>query len=102
MWGSGVPSVVAAARTAIGIGIPSILSMSSPHLLWIAVDGVGDVTGINLPELADEFVKLGASKACNLDGGGSTEVVIDHALVNLPDGGTYERPLAAGAMLFSV
>lgn len=100
MWGSGVPNVVAAARTAIGVGVPTSLSLSTPHLLWIVVDGVDDVTGISLPNLADEFLKLGSSKACNLDGGGSTQLVVNNKLINLPDGGTYERQLAASVMLF--
>ena len=91
---------IAAARTAIGVGTPSTaLGLNTPQLLWIAVDGVDDVTGINLSELADEFVKLGASKACNLDGGGSTQLVINRQLVNMPDGGTYERALAASTMI---
>jgi len=29
MWGSGVPSVVAAARTALGVGIPLSLSLDT-------------------------------------------------------------------------
>ena len=100
MWGSGVPSTVAAPRTAIGVGIPSSLSLTTEHLLWIAVDGVDDVTGISLPDLAQEFLKLGARKACNLDGGGSTQFVVNDTLINNPDGGTYERALAAAVMLF--
>jgi hypothetical protein len=100
MWGSGVPSDVAAARTAIGVGVPTSLSLSTPHLLWIAVDGEDDVTGISLPNLADEFLKLGSIKACNLDGGGSTQLVVNNKLINLPDRGTYERQLAASVMLF--
>lgn len=99
MWGAGVPSVVAAARTAIGFGIPRKLSMDSLQLIWIAVDGVGDVTGISLPDLSEEFIELGAIKACNLDGGGSTQLVVNQTLVNSPDGGDYERALAASAMI---
>lgn len=92
MWGSGVPSDVAAARTAIGF--------SSKQLLWIAVDGEENTRGISLPDLAEEFIKLDAKKACNLDGGGSTQLVVDKTLINLPDGGTYERPVAVAVMLF--
>ena len=99
MWGSGVPGEVAAARTAIGFGIPSILGLNTQQLIWIIVDGEDDVTGISLPNLANEFIKLGTKKACNLDGGGSTELVINQKLVNLPDGGTYQRPLAASVMI---
>ena len=91
---------IAAARTAIGVGTPSVaLGLKSPQLLWMAVDGVDDVTGINLHDIADEFIKLGANKACNLDGGGSTQLVIDKQLINMPDGGTYERALAASTMI---
>jgi len=99
MWGSGVPSTVAAPRTAIGYGVPTSLGLTSEHLLWIVVDGWDDSTGINLPDLADEFIALGAKKACNLDGGGSTQLTIDGDLVNLPDGSTWQRPLAAAVML---
>lgn len=53
-----------------------------------------------MPDLAQEFVKLGARKACNLDGGGSTQFVVDNTLINNPDGSTYERSLAAAVMLF--
>jgi hypothetical protein len=101
MWGSGVPSEIAAARTAIGFGIPAVLSLSVPHLIWLAVDGEDDITGISLPDLAQEFLKLGAHKACNLDGGGSTQLVVNGELINKPDGGTYERQLAASVMLFA-
>ena len=91
---------IAAARTAIGVGTPSkSLGLDTPQLLWIAVDGEDDVTGINLNDIADEFIELGARKACNLDGGGSTQLVINRQLVNLPDGGTYERALAASTMI---
>ncbi len=100
MWGSGVPGVVNAARTAIGFGVPSSLGFESNQVIWIVVDGVDDVTGINLPNLAEEFIKLGAKKACNVDGGGSTELVIGDTLTNLPDGGTYQRPLAAAIMIY--
>ncbi len=99
MWGSGVNNLIPAARTAIGIGTPSILSSDSKQLLIMVVDGEDDITGISLPDLAEEFIKLNTYKACNLDGGGSTELAINKVLVNLPDGGTYQRPLAASVML---
>lgn len=106
MWGSGVPNQVAAARTAIGVGVPSSLfpeaSSLGPHLLWMAVDGVGDVTGLSLRDLGNEFTKLKAEYACNLDGGGSTQLVVNQSLVNNPDGQEYERSLAAAVMLLKV
>lgn len=100
-WGAGIPSTVAAPRTAVGLGTPSSLSATytTPHLLWIVVDGYDDSTGISLPDLSQEFMKLGANRACNLDGGGSTQLVVNGTLINRPDGGTYERPLTTGVML---
>lgn len=102
MWGSGVPGDFAAPRTAIGVGIPSLLAISTPQLLWIVVDGVDDATGLSLPDLANEFVKLGASSACNLDGGTSTQLVVDHDLINNPNGDKFERSVAAAVMMFKV
>ncbi len=82
MWGSGVPSKSAAARTAIGTGIPHTLSLTTEQLLLIIVDGSEGATGISLGDLSEEFLKLGARKACNLDGGGSTELAVNGALTN--------------------
>ena len=102
MWGSGVPALVAAARTAIGIGTPLNLNMTSPQLLWMVVDGVDDITGVTIPDIASEFIELGAESACNLDGGGSTQFIVNQTLVNSPNGAAYQRALAAGVLMFKL
>lgn len=43
---------------------------------------------------------LGAVGAVNLDGGGSTTLVIDGALVNRPSDTTGERPIGDALLLF--
>ncbi len=98
MWGSGVPETPAA-RTALGVGIPSVLGMTGEKLIVLVVDGESNRIGISLEDMADVFKQLGARVAVNLDGGGSTQLAINKNLVNKPDGGTFERPVAAGVVL---
>ncbi len=47
--------------------------------------------GVSLTAFADLFVDLGAQVAYNLDGGGSTDMVFNDALVNKPLGTGKER-----------
>jgi hypothetical protein len=46
---------------------------------------------MTLRELAELFVRLGASDALNLDGGGSTTMVIGGELQNVPSDGLERR-----------
>ena len=73
-------------RTAVGLVAPN-------HHLWIVVDGrsTGYSRGLTLPELAQVFVDRGAQVAYNLDGGGSSAMVFNGALVNNPLGRGQER-----------
>lgn len=73
-------------RTAFGI-------IDSGHYLFIVVDGRsrGYSRGMTLNELADLFVKLGASEAYNLDGGGSSTMYFNGRVVNRPSGKEKER-----------
>ena len=57
--------------------------------------------GMRLDELAAELVTLGAVKAVNLDGGGSTTMVVRDAVRNAPSDGP-EREVSDGLLLFSV
>jgi len=59
-------------------------STADGRLLVVTVDGrrPGHSIGMSLRELAELFVRLGAWAAINLDGGGSTTMVIDGAVVN--------------------
>ncbi len=70
------------------------------ELLLVVVDGRQTAsTGMTLIELADLFVGLGAREALNLDGGGSSALVVANTLVNRPEGGTSQRPVAAALVL---
>ena len=57
--------------------------------------------GMRLDELAAELVTLGAVRAVNLDGGGSTTMVVRDAVRNAPSDGP-EREVSDGLLLFSV
>ena len=61
------------------------LGMSREWLLAVACDGRGPHdAGMTLRELAELMVTLGADRAINLDGGGSTSLVHDGTLLNVP------------------
>ncbi|MET0834860.1 MAG: phosphodiester glycosidase family protein, partial [Actinomycetota bacterium] len=64
-------------RTAVG-------ATADGRLLIVTVDGrqPGHSVGMSLRELAELFVRLGARSAINLDGGGSTTMVLDGTVVN--------------------
>jgi Phosphodiester glycosidase len=65
-------------RAALGIG-------RRGRLLAVAADGRGaDDAGLTLAELAEALVALGATRAINLDGGGSASLVGGGALRNRP------------------
>lgn len=77
-------------RTAVGYD-------ASRGRLWIVVvDGrrPSYSNGMTLPELAALFEALGATEALNLDGGGSTTMVVIDSVVNRPSDVTGERPVA--------
>jgi exopolysaccharide biosynthesis protein len=73
-------------RTGIGM-------ISANHLVFVAVDGRsrGYSRGVTLPEFAAIFEDLGAMVAYNLDGGGSTTMYFEGAVVNNPLGKGNER-----------
>ncbi len=50
--------------------------------------------GMNFSEMAEFLQGLGAWNAVNLDGGGSTTMVVEGAIVNVPSDSTGERPVA--------
>jgi hypothetical protein len=69
-------------------------SSDSTALFFITVDGRQDASvGMTLPEFADLMIVLGAYQGLNLDGGGSTAMVVDGHLVNRPSDPTGERPV---------
>lgn len=75
-------------RSAVGV------SRSGDTLLLVAVDGRrSSSVGMTLAELAREMIGLGAWSALNLDGGGSTALVVGDSVVSTPSDSTGERPV---------
>lgn len=70
-------------RTAIGYYEPG-------HYCMIVVDGRGESAGISLPDLSQLFYDLGCTAAYNLDGGNSSVMVWQDAVINDPSGGGRE------------
>ena len=73
-------------RTSVGF------SRDSSTLYIFTVDGRSPMSvGMTLVELADVMRRLGAWQAMNFDGGGSTTMVIDGAVMNVTSDTTGER-----------
>ena len=83
-------------RTAIG-------KAADGKLLMVTVDGRQPKmsVGISLYSLADLLLELNAIDAINLDGGGSTTMVVKQKVVNKPSDQTGERPVSDAILLFS-
>lgn len=73
-------------RTAVGV-------TADNKLLLVTVDGrqAGYSVGMTLPELTALFMRLGARDALNLDGGGSTTMVVKNSVLNRPSDATGQR-----------
>lgn len=76
-------------RTAIG-------ALADGRALLIVADGrrAPERVGLALPDLAALLIELGVVEAINLDGGGSTAMVVKGKLVNFPTDPTGERPVS--------
>jgi exopolysaccharide biosynthesis protein len=74
----------------------AIAKLKSGKILFITVDGrqPGTSAGMSLVELAALLLEFGATEAINLDGGGSTTMVIGGKIVNVPSDQTGERPVS--------
>ncbi len=83
-------------RTAVGF------SADSSRLFFVTVDGrqAGYSVGMSLYELAAYMLEWGAYQAVNLDGGGSTTMVVRGRVVNSPSDGS-ERPVANALLVVS-
>jgi hypothetical protein len=84
-----------APRTALGI-------TADGAVLLVTVNGrqPGVSVGMTLDELAHLMIELGAIEAMNLDGGGSTTMVVRDKVVNIPsDGG--ERAVSSALLLYA-
>ena len=67
-----------APRTALGI-------TAKGHILLVVIDGRQEHSiGLSLFELAEFMLKLGAVDAINLDGGGSSTMLVNGRIVNKP------------------
>lgn len=84
-----------APRTAAGI-------TSDGKLLLVAVTGrqAYHSIGVTLEELANLMIELGARDAMNLDGGGSSTMVVRDYVMNTPSDG-QERRVADAILVFS-
>ena len=81
-------------RTAIGF------SRDSSKVFLVAVDGRRESgVGMSLVELARLMLTLGAFEAINLDGGGSTTMVVNGEVVNSPSDKTGERPVGSALLV---
>jgi exopolysaccharide biosynthesis protein len=67
----------------------------STSLYLCVVDGrQAKSVGMNFKEMAEFLLTIGVWNAVNLDGGGSTTMVIRDRIVNSPSDKTGERPVA--------
>jgi exopolysaccharide biosynthesis protein len=80
----------------------AIAKLKSGQILLVTVDGrqPGESIGMSLTMLADLLIEFGAVEAINLDGGGSTTMVIRNKLVNKPSDATGERPVSDAILLY--
>jgi hypothetical protein len=70
-------------------------------LLFATVDGRSRTSlGMTPAEFARFFIRLGATWALNLDGGGSTTMVVHDRVINHPSSG-YERPVGSALLILS-
>lgn len=77
-------------RTAVGF------DRDSNRMWLIVVEGRREdySEGMTLPELAELFLALGAEEALNLDGGGSSVMIVQGEVASVPSDLTGERPVA--------
>jgi exopolysaccharide biosynthesis protein len=83
-------------RTAVGI-------KADGTVILLTVDGrqPGYSAGFTGQELAEYLIGCGASDAAMLDGGASTEMLLEGKLVNRPSYGGQERDLAGGIVVLA-
>lgn len=84
-------------RSAIGF------NADTSRFFFVTVDGrqPGYSEGMTLPELAGFMRELGCEQALNLDGGGSTTMVVRGKVVNRPSDAAGERAVANALLLIS-
>jgi hypothetical protein len=82
-------------RTAAGV-------RADGTLVLVTVDGrrPAQSVGMTIAELEGLMIELGSVEAVNLDGGGSTTMVIKGRVVNSPSDPTGERPVSDALLVF--
>lgn len=81
----------------------AIADLGAGRILLVAVDGRQPElsVGLSLVELANLLLEFGARDAINLDGGGSTTMVVGGKIVNSPSDRTGERAVSDAILFFS-
>lgn len=70
-------------------------------LILMVVDGRQPASrGVTLKELAELMRERGAVEALNLDGGGSSTLVVNNVLMNRPTGSEFEREVMSALAIF--
>lgn len=91
-FGSSIPDIHP--RSAIGITADS-------EVILLVVDGrQSESRGVDLNHLARILLELGSIEAMNLDGGGSSALVVDGVRLNRPTGRDSEREVASAVAVF--
>lgn len=80
----------------------AVAKLKDGKFLMVTVDGrqPGVSAGMNLNELAEMLLELGATDAMNLDGGGSTTMFLDGKTVNQPSDKEGERKVSDAILVF--
>ncbi|MFC1500446.1 phosphodiester glycosidase family protein [Candidatus Zixiibacteriota bacterium] len=90
-FGSTIPRIHP--RTAVGY-------TRSGALIILVVDGRQAASrGVDLVELASLMQDLDCEEAINLDGGGSSTIVVNGILLNRPTGGIYQREVMSALVV---
>lgn len=80
-------------RTGIGV-------TAKGRILLVTVDGrQRNSKGMTLVQFAKLFSYLGATEALNLDGGGSTTMVVNGSVINKPSDPGGERPVSSSILI---
>jgi exopolysaccharide biosynthesis protein len=74
----------------------AVAALADGRVLLLTADGrrPPERVGLALEDLAKLLIEMGAVEAINLDGGGSTTMVVKGAVVNFPSDATGERPVS--------
>ncbi len=79
----------------------AVAKLKDGKFMMITVDGRSETSaGINLQNLAEILLELGATDAMNLDGGGSTTMFLGGKIVNQPSDQTGERKVGDAILVF--